>query len=258
MGLLAQATNDVVSEPPIITIYGGPGSRKTQFGIDMPNPIMALYEHGLGDRKVTHLKMVGIKNEAGVVNPYIALLDLIKELGTTDHGYRSFVIDSLDHLCPHIDSYICARDQKTSIEAYGYGKGFDAQAAEWLILMNRLIKLRTVKQMNIVLIAHAAVRSVSDPTVMDNYDRWEPKLPKKACAIVKELSDIMAFSSPKMTVTDSNGKTKAVGKGDFSLYLNPRPSYEAKNRYHLPDTIEVSAKAFMEAFNNRLTTSDQA
>lgn len=250
MSLLKHVTEKTPIKSPIITIYGGPGSRKTQFGIDMPSPIFAAFEDGFGTRQVPHLKMREIEaEEGGLRNGYLATLDLIKDLATTDHGYKTLVIDSADHLTPVIDDYICARDQKASIEAYGYGKGFDAQANEWLKLMHYIERLRNKTNMNVVIIAHASVRNVSDPMQIDGYDRWEPKLPKKACAILKELSDVVGFSMQKFTLTENEqGKTKAVGKGDYILRMSPSPCYEAKNRYHLAD-MEMSAKAFLSAFN---------
>lgn len=255
MALLNQVISKSEIKPPIITIYGGPGSRKTQFGMDMEAPFFALYEDGLGTRQVDHLRMRELQaEEGGFKNGYVALLEVLKELALSDHKYKTLVIDSADHLCPVIDDYICKRDNKASIEAYGYNKGFDAQAAEWLLLMQRIERLRNIKKMNVVIIAHATVRTVSDPMQLDGYDRWEPKLPKKACAILKELSDVIAFSAPKFTLTENDrGKTKAIGKGEFILKVNPAPGYEAKNRYHLPDNMEVSAKIFMDAWKNSLT-----
>ena len=157
MSLLSQVSNTVNVEPPIITIYGKSGSRKTQFGIDMPKPIFALFENGLGNRTVDFLDMKTVKD----IHPYEAFKGLIKDLATEPHDYKTLVLDSADHLTPYIDDFICKRDGKSSIEAYGYGKGYDAQASEWLLVMNRLIKLRAMRKMNILIISHAGERLVS-------------------------------------------------------------------------------------------------
>lgn len=248
MSLLSQVNNTMSIDPPIITIYGKSGSRKTQFGIDMPDPIFALFENGLGNRKVNAIDLKSVKD----THPYEAFKMLIKDLATEQHDYKTLVIDSADHLTPYIDDFICKRDGKVSIEAYGYGKGYDAQANEWLLIMNRLVKLRTLRKMNIVIIAHAGERQVSDPTQMDTYSVWEPKLPKKACAIVKELSDILAYICPLLNVVENeSGKTKAIGKGEYVLKFNPNPAYEAKNRYQLDDGIPVSATEFMNAWQSK-------
>lgn len=248
MSLLALASAIPSTALPIITLYGGTGSRKTQFGIDMPVPFVAKFEDGLGNRKVMSLNMHEVPSESGYKQGFVALLELIKEMGTTEHPYKSLVVDSLDHLSPVVDQFICARDNKPSIESYGYGKGFDAAAEQWLMLMNMFKKLRDRKSMHIVLIAHAAVRTVSDPMQMDGYDRWEPKIPKKACAIVKELSDVIGFSAPKLTITENDkGQSKAVGNGDFTLHLAARPGHESKNRYRLPDSIPMLASAYLAA-----------
>ena len=79
------------------------------------------------------------------------------------------------------------------------------------------------------------------------YDRIEPKLPKKANAVVKELSDILGAAVPDMSViTDERTqKTKAVGTGKFKLQLTPTPAIEAKNRYRMQASINFTFADFL-------------
>ena len=234
MSLLATVKSVHETPPPIIVLHGPPGSRKTQFCIDAPSPLMLLTEQGLGNRSAPHLNL----------NKYSDLLDIIKELGTTEHAYKTLCIDSLDHLVPLVAKKVCDENAKPNLRSFGYGKGEEAEAEEWFTIFRYLEALRSKKGMGVILTCHSQVRVVDDPAHSDGYPRWEPKLPRKCCAIVKEKADILGCVLPKLVVRDNDdGKTRALGDGTFQLHINQKPSIEAKNRYRLDGPLDMSYAA---------------
>lgn len=224
---------------PITLIHGPPGSRKTQLACDAPAPLLLQTEFGLGNRKCSHLRVEGVQ----------WLYDTLKELGTTDHVYKTLAIDSLDHLVPLVEKYICDRDGKKDLKSYGFGEGYKAEETEWRLIFSQLEKLRTRKNMAIILIAHSARVEIQDP-MTETYSAMEPKLPKKVNAVVKELANIIGFAHMKLIVkeTEDEKRNIAIGQGDFVLELHPKPAFTAKNQYGLPAQIPMTWAAFAEAW----------
>ena len=128
-----------------------------------------------------------------------------------------------------------------SIEKYGggYGKGYTAMQERFSKdLLNRLDRL-IAKGVNVVLLAHAAMRKLESPDEPP-YDRWELKVSKKVAPIVKEWADILIFMNYDIMVIEENGRNKAKGQARRKMHANHRPTYDAKNRYGLPDDMELS------------------
>ena len=248
MSILQNIKTGIERKPPIIVVHGPKGSWKTQMAVESFKPLLLQTEDGLGNRDIPR---INIKSPDDI-------FEAIKELGTTDHDYRTLAIDSLDHLAPMIARKICADGDKPNLEAFGFGKGAVLEEKEWQKLMEWLIKLRDTKNMAILLIAHSIVRNVQDPTLDEPYERIEIKLPKKVGAFVCEKADIIGCAKERLTIVDNEktGKSRAVGKGDFILHINQQPSIEAKNRYGMKGPIEMSWAAMMSAFTTANTPKE--
>lgn len=235
-------TNIATSAPvtkPILTIHGPPGSLKTQFAIDSPNPIILATERGLGNRKAAHYMPTTLAD----------VYEFFRELGTTEHQYQTLAIDTLDHLVPIVERGICERDGKKDLKSYGFGEGYKAEEAEWRDIFKQLEKLRDRKNMAILLLAHSARVDIPDP-MTETYSKYEPKTPKKVNAVIKELSDIIGFAHQKVTVRETEDEKRhiAVGRGEFVLELQPQAGFEAKNRYGMKAQIPMSFAAFSAAW----------
>jgi len=134
--------------------------------------------------------------------------------------------------------YLLNRDHKTGIEDYGYGKGYVYLAEEIGKFLKALDVLRMEQGMNIILVAHSHVKRMDCPD-SDGFDRYEMKLEKKTCPIIKEWVDDLFFINYKNEVyEDDNGKKKAMG-GKPVIYTSYRPQWDAKNRHDLPDELPL-------------------
>jgi len=239
MGLLDTVVERKDVKTPIITIHGGPGSWKTQFGLDCPSPLFLAFEDGFGNRPNKSITPKSTEEMRAI------FVELAEGLSAGNCQYKTLVIDSLDHLAPLISKEICVAAEKETLADFGFGKGYELEAKEWLRLFKGLEKLAK-KGLLIVCLAHSHVRQVIDPSFPEPYDRIEPKLPKKANAVVKELSDILGATTSDMSVVkdQKTERTRAVGTGKYRLHLSPTPAIEAKNRYNMKAVIPFTFNDF--------------
>jgi len=74
------------------------------------------------------------------------------------------------------------------------------------------------------------------------------KLSRQVAPLIKEWSDALFFVNYKIyVVTTDTNKKKAQG-GKRVLYTTHNPTYDAKNRFDLPEELELDFKAISHLF----------
>lgn len=166
-----------------------------------------------------------------------------------EHPYRTLIVDSLDWLEPLVWNRVCrghlddSGQPLASIEALGYGKGYVEADSFWRYIQGGFDSLRLNKGMQIVLIAHSEIKTFRPPD-MDEYDRYQPKLHKRAFALWQEWCDNVLFVNYRtiLKARDEKGKEfRAEGRGDRVVFTQERPAFLAKNRWNLPSEIAVGS-----------------
>lgn len=218
--------------PPRILVYGVQGIGKTTLGARAPNPIFIQTEDGLGVLDVDCFP---------VAKSFQDVIDALVVLATEDHNFKTLVVDSLDWLEPLVWRKTAADNGKSSIEEFGYGRGFTIALDVWAEYLDAINYLRNKKGMTIIQVAHADVKRYDDPQ-NEPYDRYQIKLHKGASAKVQEHSDVVLFANYRVSTVSSEigmnkKKARAVGSGDRLLYTEERPAFLAKNRYDMPPEI---------------------
>lgn len=234
---IAAVSRGVRTEPHKVLIFGGPGLGKSTFAADAPDPVFLDTERGTAHLDVPRFPVPETWQDA---------LDAVHELETSEHSFKTFVIDTLDHLEPLLWAKVCADAGVRSIEDVGggYGKGYIAATDGWRQLLAGLERLREKRGMNIVLVGHSWIRPFKDPE-SEGYDRYELKLNAKAAGLLKEWSDTVLFANYETFAHEGKSKrVRGVSTGARMLYTARTAAYDAKNRSNLPDSIPLSWQEF--------------
>jgi hypothetical protein len=224
----------IQQRPPRIILQGPHGIGKSTFGANAPSPIFIPTEDGLTSIDVPHIP---VAKKLDDVWQYMTAL--IKE----DHDYKTVVIDTVDWLETLIFSQTCSDGGKTSIEDFGYAKGYVFALKHWERLVSGLTILRD-KGMAVLLLAHSEIKPFNPPD-SPAYDRYQIAIHKAAAAMLEEYSDAVLFVNYKVFVTKDGLKNKATG-GERIIYTSPNPAYRAKNRYGFPEEMPFSFAEIMK------------
>lgn len=224
--------------PPRVVIYGGDGIGKSTFASHSPNPVFVCAEDGLGQIQVDRFR---VEDDTGFVD----VLDAIESLTSDPHEFQTLVIDTLDWLEPLVWRFVCERDKKADLDAYGYGRGLVAALDQWRVLLAALERLRRGRNMGVVLIAHAWIKPFKNPSG-DDFERYEMKLDKRAARLISEWADAVLFANYE-TLTIENDRTKRVkgiSSGARLLHTTYSAAWDAKNRFSLPEVLPLSWSEF--------------
>ncbi len=224
--------------PDRVLIFGVEGVGKSSWAAAAPSPVFVPAEDGTAQLDVARLS----KPET-----WQAMLGHIEQLRTAEHDFRTVVFDTLDAIEPLLWSHICHRDKKSSIEDYGYGKGYVAALDEWRVFLSALERLRRERGVGVVLIAHSVIKLFKNPEGED-YDRYELKLNLKAGGLIKEWCDSVLFAHWETFAAKSGeSKAKGISTGARIVSTQRTAAWDAKNRYSLPETLPLSYEDYARA-----------
>lgn len=241
MSLIGSITKGREQQPPRIMIYGSEGVGKSTFASLAPNPVFVQTEDGLSEIDTSKFPL------ARTFDDVVMQLQAVRD---EQHEYGTLVIDSVDWLERLVWDRVCADYGVKSIEKAdgGYGKGYVHALTYWRQIVSTLNDIRSKRGMAVILIAHAAVERFEDPEHAA-YDRYTPRIHKKACSLICEWVDAVLFASRRLRVDSTTGKAAPVGAdgGERILRTNGSPACIAKNRFGLPTELPLSWAAFVEA-----------
>jgi hypothetical protein len=224
--------------PKKIVIYGPEGIGKSTFASQFPDPLFIDTEGGTSNLDVRRIKCNKSWNE---------LIAIVKEIHVNPHICKTVVLDTADWSETLCTNAVCEKYRKNNIEDFGYGKGYVYLVDEFarlLTLLDRLIEVG----INVVITAHAKPRKFELPEEQGSFDRYEMKLSRQVAPLIKEWSDALFFVNYKIyVVTTDTNKKKAQG-GKRVLYTTHNPTYDAKNRFDLPEELELDFKAISHLF----------
>lgn len=227
-----------------LVAYGPEGIGKSTFASQFPDPLFIDVEGGTKQLDVARFPQPETWKD---------ITDMIDAVIEEPELCGTLVIDTIDRAESLLTAQLLAEGRVDSIEKYGggYGKGYTAIQERFnkdlLMRLDRLI----AKGVNVVLLAHAAMRKLESPDDPP-YDRWELKVSKKVAPVVKEWADILLFMNYEVMVVEENGRAKAKGQAKRRMHANHKPTYDAKNRYGLPDDMELSFEPLREVYEGNV------
>ena len=232
-----------------LVAFGPEGIGKSTFASKFPDPLFIDTEGGTKQLDVARFPTPETWND---------LLEEIDAVIEEPDVCRTLVIDTIDRAEVLLTNSLLQEGGVDGIEKYGggYGKGWTAlQERFQKDFLNRLDKV-IAKGVNVNLVAHAQMRKLESPDEPP-YDRWELKVSKKVAPIVKEWADILLFMNYDVMVVEENGKAKAKGRAKRKMHANHRPTYDAKNRYGLPDDMDLDFEPLRKIYEGSVPPRPQ-
>lgn len=225
-------------------LYGPPGVGKSTWASETPDPIFIPTERGLDQITVAKFPTPKDLNEFG---------GFLKAIDEEEHSYKTLVIDTADAVELLIfDAVMNEGNKVKSMEDFGggYGKGFTRAREYWARLLARLTNLS--EKMNVLLIAHSHLRTVTDPMQATAYDVHEFKIQQKSAELIRQSVDLILFARIATTVAKDSPKARkgrGIVSGDRELYTQPTTGLEAKNRFNLESPMEFSFEALQKGID---------
>ena len=227
----------VVSRAAIIVFFGAEGLGKTTLAGKFPSPLFFNLEDGIPR---------GMEVDAvSDVGTYPKLMAALKEIhGMEKLSHKTIVFDGIEVLEAQIHKQVCADNHWPHMESPGFGKGFVAADVPWYSVMSWAGAIRKKHGVTIVFIGHQTIETVQDPRVA-SYTMYVPRLHKRARSLLVDAADIVGFLAQDVRVVNEDtgfGKerTRAAGSPARWLFLEGRPAFTAKNRYAMPEKIEIT------------------
>jgi len=233
MSMMAQVQHGVVHKPPRLIIYGTAGIGKTTLACGAPAPILVQTEDGA--------ESIGVDRFPQCMS-YEDIMDQLTGLLEEEHSFQTLILDSLDWAEKLVWDYTCRQNGWDSIGEPDFGRGYARATENWSWLAGLLQRLRDERGMAIVLLAHNQIKRFEDPTT-GGYDRYLLDLQKGASSMLQEMMDGVFFMNWKTIVTEEKAGfakvNKAKGNGQRLIFTEERPFALAKNRFGMPDKIEI-------------------
>jgi len=229
-----EITKGIIKKAVKVVIYGPEGIGKSTLASRFPEPVFIDTEGSTSSMDVARLPKP---------TSWTMLLSEVDYVKSNPTCCRTLVIDTADWAEQLCSSQVCASHHIDGIEDLGYGKGYVYLKEEFGRLLNKASDLLDLG-INVVITAHAMMRKFEQPDELGAYDRWELKLSKQCAPLLKEWSDMLLFCTYKTIVVnvDNKGATKGKNKaqgGRRVIYTQHHPCWDAKNRFGLPDEIDM-------------------
>lgn len=229
-----------LSLAPKMVLLGVEGWGKSSCAAFMSQPaiLMAREETGyltlLGRQLVPQCLATTIEDWQGL----LALLDDL--LGRQELPMQTLVLDALGGFERMCHEHVCRRDFNGDWGEKGFmsfHKGFEVAVGEWLKLIQRLEALHR-RGVIVMLLGHVQSKPFNNP-LGENYDRLVCDVHHKTWAPTHRFADAVLFGTYITIVDKKGGRAKGIGGADRILYCTRRDAFDAKNRYGMPDAIQI-------------------
>lgn len=241
-------TSSPVAKAVKAVIYGPEGVGKSTLASKLPSPIFI-------DTEGSTAHMVVCRYPKP--DDWAELMDMVDDAGKLK--IKTLVIDTLDWADILCTRSLCKEKKWDSIEASGYGKGYVMLAEKFAELLEKLSGLAD-KGINVVFTAHAQLRKIEKPEETGAYDHWEMKCSKKVAPLVKEWCDLLLFCNYDTMVIHGNNpmeKNRITGNKRV-VYANHAPTFDAKNRFGLPDKMLLDYEPLKAIFEREKPMTEEA
>jgi hypothetical protein len=230
-------------QPPRIVLNAVEGWGKSSCAAYAPEPavLMAAGETGyqtlLGAGLVPQVDAAYVEDWAAL----LALLDRMGQVQAPQHKVLAFdALGGFERLC---HEHVCRRDFNGEWGEKGfasYQKGYDVAVTDWLQFLQKLDRIRS-RGVTILLLGHLQIRAFKNP-LGEDYDRYVADVHHKTWGVTHKWADAVLFGTFRTVLDAKRGeRPKGIGGTDRVLYCERRDAYDAKNRYGMPEEIDIPA-----------------
>lgn len=232
---------------PRVLIYGPQKVGKTTFASQAKDVILVGNEDGADDLDCAKMPSPETWGQ---------LSEQLRWLADGEHNFNSVALDTIDWIEPLLVSHICQSARADSINdgSLSYGKGVERLVDEWRKMLKRLEMLRAKRNMAVILLAHAHVKTFANPSGAD-FDRWELKCRDKVSGLCMEWVDVVGFMT---SVSAINKDGKAVSTGERLLHTSDSASWVAGSRWSIPSPMAVSPDTGWKDFMGAIVAAYKA
>lgn len=242
-----QITSGVLSNPIKTVIYGPEGIGKSSFAAKFPEPLFIDTEGSTARMDVRRLP---------APTSFAMIEEEIRYVISNPNVCKTLVLDTADWAEKLCRVAVCAKNSKSGLEDFGYGKGYSYLFEDFGRMLNLLDSVAE-RDVHIVITAHAAMRKFEQPDESGAYDRWELKLSNaQKCSIanmVKEWADMVLFANYETFVIKKKDEKNKVAGGNRVMYTTHHPCWDAKNRFGLPEKLPFDFSHISHLFHTSAT-----
>ena len=229
MALAVRKSNP--NKPVRIMAYGVEGVGKSTLGAKSDKPIFLSPEGG--SDQLTDANGNPVEELTGV-STWDGARKAVKDLINEKHDYKTLVVDSADWIEKLCHAHIVGNSGKSITTCNGgYGAGYRQSELLHKEFIEDISQLREKRGMNIIILAHAHVKAVKDPSMNEDYDSFEIKCHDMVSSLYREWVDGLFFVRFRTFIksSDDTVRARALSDGTRVLFTVKQPSFQAKNRF---------------------------
>lgn len=261
MSFLDQIKKPVV-QAPVITIVGFAGSGKSSLAGHFYNPVFiqaenatSVFEAMSEDVQPSFFPQLPAPNAKRGIKTSEVLFEQLRELLMQPHDFKTVVIDTVTALNTLFEQEVVDFDNNPNTTnigdaAGGYNKGYLVVAGMHAKLRAACEHLRK-KGMTVVFLSHTGIVKMKNRPESGEYVAYSLEMHEKSRQIYVSSSDVVAYLKARDFVIgneeNKKGQTTKFGRvtntGERVLITSSDGTIgyiDAKNRYNLPDEIEVN------------------
>ena len=247
-------------QAPVLTIVGFPGVGKSTIAALFPSPIFiqaenasTVFETWAEDKQPQFFPEISVPNAKRKIKSSEVILDQLRELVTEDHPFKTVIIDTITSMNTLFETEVVEFDVGGATNMGDAVGGFHKA---FLVVAGMHVKIRQAcehlrrKGITVIFLAHTGIVKMKNRPESGEYTAYSIDMPEKARQIYVSSSDavlylkareyVMGHEENKKGQTTKYGRVTNTGERVLITSSDGTIGYiDAKNRYSLPEEIEV-------------------